>query len=109
MRMTIMPVALLEWNPMERHSLRGFARIRIGKSLIMSDVTIHCNAGRRWASAPRKPLIGKDGTPVMENGKVKYVAVIEWADKEARNAFSRGVIEAVEREHPGTTSGDFAP
>ncbi len=104
-----MPVTLLEWKSMPRNSLRGFAKIRLGKSLIIRDVSVHCSHGKNWASLPSKPIIDRDGNVKKDqNGKVQYVAILEWENREAADAFSQSVIEAVERQHPGSTAGDFA-
>ena len=102
-----MPVSLLAWRPMKRNSLRGFAKVRIGRALVLHDVTVHASGGRRWASPSSKPQIDKDGNVLRDDkGKVKYVPIVEWLDREAQDAFSEGVIQAVEREHPGATEAD---
>jgi hypothetical protein len=103
-----LPLALVEWKPMPRNSLRGFASVRLGASLIIRDVTVHCSHGRRWAGMPGKPLLQADGSAKRgQNGKPTYVPVMEWASKEAADRFSDAVIAAIEREHPGATEGDY--
>lgn len=106
--MPSMPTALLSWKSVPRNTLRGFADVRIGKSLIIRDVSVHTANGARWASAPSKPVIQDGRVVVDDRGKPKYVPIVEWADKESREAFSEGVLAAVEREHPGATSSDAA-
>jgi len=107
--MVAMPVALLEWKPMVRNTLRGFAKVRLGKAMVMRDVAVHCSSGKRWAQAPSKPVIDREGLAKKDDrGKIQYVPVIEWADRETADSFSEGVIEAVEREHPGATSAEAA-
>ena len=104
-----MQLALIDWKPVARNSLRGFAAVRLGKSLIIRDITIHCSSGRRWAGMPGKPLLQSDGTAKLgNNGKPTYVPVMEWATKDAADRFSEAVIAAVEREHPHATEGDYA-
>jgi len=103
-----MQVSLLDWKPMQRNSLRGFASVRLGRSLVIKDVTVHCSHGRRWAGLPGKPLLQSDGTAKLgSNGKPTYVPVMEWNTKDAADRFSEAVIEAVEREHPHETEGDY--
>jgi hypothetical protein len=98
-----MPLALLDWRPMKRNSLRGFATIRYG-SLKISDVSVHNQNGKRWANMPSKPILGQDGVAQKdESGKVKYVPFLQWTAREASDKFSEEVIEAIEREHPGET------
>ena len=99
-----MPVALLEWKAVKKSTLRGFAKIRVGKALAMRDVALHVKNGRRWAQPPSRPMIGADGAIKMgDNGKPMYSPVVEWLDRESADRFSEAVIEAVEREHPGAT------
>ena len=103
-----MPVSLLEWRPMKRNSLRGFATVRLGKSLKISDIPVHCSAGKRWASLPSKPQIGSDGVVQKDDrGKPKYIPIVSWIDTDARDSFSEGVIQAVEAQYPGDTQGDY--
>lgn len=103
----MMPVALLEWRSMKRNTLRGFAKVRIGKSLTVSDVSVHTSHGRRWASMPSKPIVSTDGQLQRDEvGKVKYVPILQWDDKETADRFSEAVIAAVEAKHPGETQAD---
>ena len=102
------PISLLGWKPMARNSLRGFAKIRLGKSLIINDVAVHCSHGKRWAALPSKPLVTQDGAVKKDqNGKMTYVPLMEWTDRDASDRFSEGVIAAVERENPGATESDY--
>jgi hypothetical protein len=91
---------------MVRNTLRGFAKVRLGKALVMHDVAVHCSNGKRWAQAPSKPVINREGVAKRDDrDKIQYVPVITWADRQTADSFSEGVIEAVEREHPGSTGG----
>ena len=102
-----MQLTLLDWRPMKRNSLRGFATVRLGKAFKISDIVIHCNSGKRWASLPSKPQVDGNGVAVKdERGKIKYLPVVSWMDKDSSDRFSVAVIEAVEREYPGATQGD---
>ena len=95
---------------MQRNSLRGFARVRLGKTLIISDVAVHCSHGKRWAQLPSKPQLDRDGNPKRnEAGKIAYVPILEWTDRDAADRFSEAVIGAVERENPGATESTYAP
>lgn len=103
-----MQVSLIGWKSLPRNSLRGFATIRLGKSLSIKDVAVHCSHGKRWAALPSKPQIDRDGNVLKDpNGKIKYVPILEWLDRAVAEDFSNSVIEAVEREHPHETEGDF--
>lgn len=98
-----MPVTILDWRPMRRNSLLGFAQIQLG-ALKIKDVTININTGRKWAGLPAKPMMDRDGNALRnEQGKVKYVPLLEWDNKGAGDRFSESVIMALEEKHPGAT------
>ena len=97
-----MPVAVLEWKPLQRNTLRGFAKIRLGKSMVIRDVALHIKDNRSWAALPSKPVLDSNGdTKRQDNGKPAYVPMIEWLDRDAADRFSEAVIAAVEAAHPG--------
>lgn len=103
------PISLLRWRAVSRNSLRGFAKVRLGKSLIISDIAVHCSHGKRWAQLPSKPQIDREGLPKRdERGKILYVPILEWTDRLASDRFSQAVIAAIERENPGATEADAA-
>lgn len=104
--MTAMPVSLLAWKAVQRNTLRGFAKVRLGKSMTIADVALHVANGRRWAQLPSKAMVNSGELMRDDAGKIKYVPVIEWLDRESADRFSNGVIEAVEREHPGATAAE---
>ena len=96
---TPMPVSILECRLIQKGAVVAALKIGLGK-LVMSDVLLlHAN-GKAWPGAPSKPQIGRDGFVIKDaDGKTRYVPVIEWADKSARDRFSAGVIQAFERQH----------
>lgn len=95
-----MPLALLAFKPMSRNTLRGFADVRLGKALLIKEIPVHVSNGKAWASLPSKPVI-KDGRVATDDkGKVRYVPILEWADKESRDAFSEAVVDAVKADSP---------
>jgi hypothetical protein len=96
-------LSLLEWKPLARNSLRGFATVRLGRALKISDISVHNSNGKRWASLPSKPQISGDSVQKDANGKIRYVPILQWLDREAADRFSNAVIEAVEALHPGDT------
>jgi hypothetical protein len=101
-----MPVAILQWKPLSRNSLRGFASIRLGAALKIHDIAVHVHEnGRRWAQLPAKPIVQQDGT-VKRNadGKIQYAPMMEWADRAASDKFSESVISAIEEGFPDALS-----
>jgi len=98
-----MPVHLVDWKPIVKGSLRGFAKVRLGRTLLVNDVPVLFSNGRAWAGMPGKPLIGADGTGLRDDkGKQRYAPVLEWTSRDASDRFSEAVIAAVYREHGST-------
>lgn len=97
---TPMPVRLIETKLIQKGALIAAVSVGVGK-MVLHDVTIFCSsAGRTWASPPSKPQIGAGGVVAKgAGGKVKYVPVVEWADRESANRFSQSVVAAFEAQH----------
>ncbi|WP_424140280.1 hypothetical protein [Roseomonas chloroacetimidivorans] len=93
---------IVEWKALSRNSLRGFATVRLRNGLAIKDVTVHCSNGKRWASLPSKPLIDKDGNAQRsQDGKIRYVPILEWPSRDVADRFSEAVVTAVEAAYPG--------
>jgi hypothetical protein len=104
-----MPVVLLDWKAIAKGALRGFAAVRLGRSLNIRDLAILHSNGRTWVGLPGKPIIGADGTVARDDkGKVRYVPILEWADRAASDRFGAAVLAAIRAEHP-TALPDAAP
>jgi hypothetical protein len=100
--MSKLAITCLDFKPVAKNTLRGFATIRIAEMrLIIHDVAIHARGDARWAALPAKPQITKEGTVVVRDGKTQYVTILEFADAGTRNAFSSAVIRAVLDFAPG--------
>ena len=52
---------ILDWRPMRKNSLLGFARVQFSSGMIVSDVVVLNGERGPWASPPSKPQIGSDG------------------------------------------------
>jgi hypothetical protein len=93
---------IIEWRPLRRNSLLGFAKIELPSGMIIADVTILTGARGPWASPPAKPLIDRDGAVMKDatTGKVRYAPIIEFTSKEIRDRWSAAVIEAMRAAHP---------
>lgn len=95
-----MPVVLIEWRPLVKGHLLGFAKIQLG-ALKISDVAVLCNTGRKWCNLPSKPMMDQDGTAKRDDGgKIKYVPLLEWSNKDTADRFSVSVIAAILEKHP---------
>jgi hypothetical protein len=87
----------LDFKPYRKNTLVGFADIVIRElRLVIHDVTLHEKGDARWAVLPSRPWV-RDGAVVTDaNGKVQYFPILEFEDKETRDAFSAAVWRAVE-------------
>jgi hypothetical protein len=98
------------FRALAKGSLIGFASVYIVElKLLVHDVSLHRNGDARWASLPAKPVT-RDGRVVMEQrtGKPAYVAILEFDDRETRDAFSTAVWRAVAEQHPELDAGEAA-
>lgn len=94
-------VKILDWRPMPRGSLLGFAKVEFPSGLIITDVTILSGERGPWASPPSKPMVGRDGAVLKDDkGKVRYSPIIEFATKEIRNRWSDSIIAAMRDAYP---------
>jgi hypothetical protein len=90
-------VVCTDFRPLVCNTLRGFATIAIADlKLVVHDVAIHQNNDARWAALPAKPQV-KDGALIKDaaTGKIAYVTVLEFTDREVREVFSAAVVNAV--------------
>lgn len=96
-----MPVVILEWKAIERNTLRGFAKVKLG-ALVISDVAAHTKNGTSWAQLPSKPQITREGIiRKSAEGKALYTPIIEWDNRDSANRFSASVVAAINEAHPG--------
>jgi hypothetical protein len=104
---TSMRAILLDWSPGTRGSRRGFARVKIG-GMTVPDIPVCVSHGKVWASVPAKAVV-RDGQQLVDAaGKLRWEPVFELTTQ-ARNAFSRAVVEAVLAEHPRALDDRVAP
>jgi hypothetical protein len=93
-------VVIETFTPRVANTLRGFCTIVVPE-LHLHDIAVHTKGDSRWASLPAKPQVGRDGTVRKDNrGKPLYSPVLEFTDRETRDAFSHRVIEALEKFAP---------
>jgi hypothetical protein len=83
-----------------RNTLRGFATIRLGRSLVVHDCPAPLSHGRKWVALPAKPQLTCERELLMRDGKILYVPVLEWGSRDAQYAFSEAVVAAIEAEYP---------
>ena len=94
---------LLDFTPVRKNSLRGFATVRLPIGLVINDVVVRQGgrAGRAWALLPSKAMLDANGRVLRDDaGKIRYAPVLGWAASERREEFSRRVVDLVRQAHP---------
>jgi hypothetical protein len=92
---------LLNWKPLIRNSLRGFADVELPSGLRIREIPVLSSHGKSWATLPSKPQIDKDGRHRKgPDGKPAYTAILEWRTTDLKDGFSAKVVELVRAAHP---------
>lgn len=92
---------LVAWRPMVKNTLRGFASIEFPFGLRIQDITVHVKNGKAWIGMPGKAQLDQDGTVRRDDsGKVKYVQVLEWSNRERADQFRDKVLALVTELYP---------
>ena len=77
---------ILDFKPLRKNSLLGFARVQLPSGLIINDCPILTSERGPWASPPSKPQIDRDGNVIRDpNGKIKYSSIIEFKSRAVRD------------------------
>jgi hypothetical protein len=97
---------LLDFKPLTKGALRGFARVELPSGLRISDIPVLVSNGKTWASLPSKPVLDADRKHKVDiNNKRQYVPVLEWRDRDLATRFSDGVCALVRHAHSAALDG----
>jgi hypothetical protein len=101
---------LVEWRPMRRNNLPGFATVELGIGLRIGDIPICTSHGRTWASLPSKPIVDGAGAALRDDrGKIRYSPILSWRDRNLGGRWSDAVVALVRAAHPGALDAEGAP
>jgi hypothetical protein len=90
------PARCLDWRPLRKGSLLGFATVQFGSGQVVHDIPVHQAGSRSWANPPGKPWVGSDDRVVRdEKGKVKYAPVISFSNHGVQRHWSDQVLRAL--------------
>jgi hypothetical protein len=93
-------VRILDWRPLRKSNLLGFAKIELQSGMVITDVAILTSERGPWASPPAKPMISGDRTvrkttpgksDIYPSTKSHPARFVRWSD---------AVIEAMRLAHP---------
>jgi hypothetical protein len=95
-------VKVTEFTRRRSNTLFGFVTVVVPEMrLRIIDLPVHESGGRRWAGLPARAQLDKDGTARRDDrGKVLYAAVLQFLDRDTRDAFSDRVIAALLEAYP---------
>jgi len=91
---------LLDWRPVQRNSLIGFAQVQFGSGLIISEIAVHVAGSRVWAQPPARPWIEENKLILTETGKPRWQPIIDFANHGVRASWSRQVVAALKEARP---------
>jgi hypothetical protein len=92
-------IVILEWRPVERGTLLGFAKIQIPAwRVTIAGVALHRKDGRAWAQLPARLMLDANRELEREpDGKLRYAKILWFDDRETADRFSAAVVEAIDR------------
>jgi hypothetical protein len=100
-------IRLLDFRPIRKGKLLGFARIELPIGLLISDIPILTGKNGVFAALPARPLLDPEGRQKRDaNGRPQYLAFLEWRDRNISGRFSAAVIELVRAAHPEALAED---
>jgi hypothetical protein len=92
---------LVEFNPVVKGALRGFATVALANGLTICDCPVLVGANdRAWAALPSKPMVdGKTGQHLTDgDGKKRYEPILRWRDRALADRFSAAVVDLVQAQ-----------
>jgi hypothetical protein len=85
------------WLPAEKGNLRGFFDLTIQPlNIVIRDMCLHEDGGKRWISFPGKAQIDANGQLRKIGGKTQYVSIVQVQGEQERDAFKRMVLAALD-------------
>jgi hypothetical protein len=101
---------LLDFKPVHKGSLRGFASVKLPNGLVVNDVAISESHGKQWALLPSKAMIDRDGNLMRDaGGRIRYSPIVQWGTSDLRDEFSRRLVALVRSEFPSAFDTQAAP
>jgi hypothetical protein len=92
---------LLNFNAVNKGSLRGFATVALPNGLTIFDCPVMIGKRGPWATLPAKPVLDGEGRHIKPEGrKGQYAPVAQWRDKEQSTRFSDSLVALVLEAYP---------
>jgi hypothetical protein len=94
------PTRCTDWRPLRKGSLRGFAEVQLRTGAIWGGIGLHQAGDKVWASPPARPMVDSNGAVMREKGKIRYSAIIRFANHACQRQWSELVIRTVLDAYP---------
>jgi hypothetical protein len=91
-------ILVSEWKAHQKNTLLGFLALRLPSGLVLCNVSLHEQNGKRWLSMPSRPYKGDDGTD-------RWQPLILFTTPEHRERFQAAALDAVDRYFAGGRDG----
>jgi hypothetical protein len=94
------PAKLLDWRPLAKNTLLGFAKVQFGSGIIISEISVHRAGTGIWASPPSRPWTKGNQLLLDDTGRPKWQQLIEFSTPGVRSSWSQQVLAALRQAHP---------
>jgi hypothetical protein len=95
------PTRCTDWRPLRKASLRGFAEVQFWTGTICGGIGLHLAGDKVWVPPPARPMVDSNGAVMRDaKGKVRYSAVIRFANHACQRQWSERVIRTVLDAYP---------
>jgi hypothetical protein len=92
---------LIDWRPVRKGKLLGFASVELPIGLRIHDVAVLHGKTGPWAALPTKAELDGDRRQRRDvEGQPSYARVLSWCTKRLEDAFSARVVALVQARHP---------
>src|SRR4051794_15599623 len=84
------------FTPIAKNSLVGFATVRAPSGLIFVDVAVHRKGDAVSASPASNSMLDRNCTQMRDTaGKLRWTPIVSFSDRQVRDRWSNGAIEAL--------------
>jgi hypothetical protein len=83
-------IIIADWKPHHKHTLIGFASVRLPSGMVIHKVTVHEKGEARWVGLPSREWTNDQGVK-------QYAKLIEFTDRRIANKFRDQVLEALDQ------------
>ena len=95
-------VRLLDFRPVVKGALRGFAQVELPPGLYIPDAMLFTSQHKSWAALPSKPVLDADGRQKRDaDDKLQYAPAVQWKSRELQERFWAALVQFVREQFPG--------